>query len=126
MAASPGDDWGNIHAALRAGNRGLPGVSSLPRLLASRRGARNHMALPPLTEAQILAWAEGHHQRTGRWPQVSSGPVTEAPGEAWRAINAALERGLRGLPGAGPAQRLQLELKNERIVRVTDACVYVE
>jgi hypothetical protein len=40
-----------------------------------------------------------HRARTGKWPQAGSGPVAEAPGENWSAIDYALRRGYRGLPG---------------------------
>jgi len=52
-----------------------------------------------LTGAQILAWADAHHARAGAWPTTRSGPVAGAPGETWRAIDNALRRGHRGLPG---------------------------
>ena len=35
----------------------------------------------------------------GQWPKASSGEVEETPGETWRNIAQALEKGLRGLPG---------------------------
>jgi hypothetical protein len=41
---------------------GLPGGSSLARLLARERGVRNRCGLPPLTEAAILRWARAHRQ----------------------------------------------------------------
>jgi hypothetical protein len=47
--------------ALRLGLRGLPGGSSLARLLDEQRRVRNVKNLPPLTEEQILAWADEHH-----------------------------------------------------------------
>jgi hypothetical protein len=61
---------------------------------------------PPLTVEQILAWADAHHARTGRWPTARTGPVPEAPGEVWRNLDAALYRGGRGLPGGGSLARL--------------------
>jgi hypothetical protein len=61
---------------------------------------------PNLTVAQVLAWADAHHARTGGPPRVASGPVADAPGEDWRAINSALRRGLRGLPGGESLGRL--------------------
>ncbi len=90
---SGGEKWRNIDAALRYGLRGLPGGSSLARLLAEHRGVRNLMQLPPLTEEQILAWADAHYQRTGAWPTGKSGPVSEAPGETWRGVQMALHMG---------------------------------
>src|SRR5205085_7851824 len=63
------------------------------------RGKRNRGDLPPLTEAQILGWADAHRSKTGQWPTTEAGPVSDSPGETWRAINLALASGLRGLPG---------------------------
>jgi hypothetical protein len=59
-----------------------------------------------LTVAQILAWADAHHAHNGRWPSAISGPVSEAPGESWQAIDSALHRGWRGLPGSDSLARL--------------------
>jgi hypothetical protein len=106
---APGETWPNLEAALREGHRGLPGGTTLARLLTARRGVRNHMGAPPLTEAQILAWAEAHRARTGRWPTSKAGPVQEAPGETWSALNAALQIGSRGLPGGTTLSRLSWE-----------------
>ena len=38
-------------------------------------------SLPALSVEQILAWADAHHARTGRWPNHKSGPIAEAPDE---------------------------------------------
>lgn len=99
VALSPDDTWAAIDDALRRGSRGLPGGSSVAKLLARHRGVRNHVGLPPLTEAEVLSWADDHHARTGRWPTQYSGPVLAAPGEVWNGVNIALMRGRRGLPG---------------------------
>lgn len=106
VAAAPGETWSGVNAALWAGTRGVPGGQSLARLLAEHRGARNHRALPRLTTRQIVAWADNHHALTGRWPAVKSGPIAGAAGETWSGVNAALERGLRGLPGGDSLARL--------------------
>lgn len=92
------DTWHQIDAALAHGSRGLPGDSSLARLLTERRGRRNSAALPRLTVAQILNWADRHKQRTGCWPRKTSGAVVDAPGETWAGIQDALRRGRSGLP----------------------------
>jgi hypothetical protein len=96
---TPEERWDLIDNALRQGRRGQPGGSSLFRLLVKRRGVRDPLALPPLTEGQVWGWAESHYRRTGRWPQYNSGPIPEAPGETWRGIEWALQEGKRGLPG---------------------------
>jgi hypothetical protein len=61
---------------------------------------------PPLSIEQVLAWADAHYARTGRWPTAASGPVEGAPGEAWGNINAALSDGYRGHPGGNSLARL--------------------
>jgi hypothetical protein len=101
-----GETWAAINNALNRGARGLPGGTSLPSLLAEHRGKRNKSALPPLTVGGILAWADAHRTRTGEWPGVLSGPIPEAPGESWRAVNLSLYKGLRGLPGGDSLARL--------------------
>jgi hypothetical protein len=53
----------------------------------------------PLSVDHILAWADAHQARTGQWPRENSGSVLAAPGENWSAIDYALRRGYRGLPG---------------------------
>jgi diguanylate cyclase (GGDEF)-like protein len=59
---------------------------------------RNPKALPPLTEEQVLCWADLHLQRTGAWATEASGLNAAAPGETWRRVAEALRVGGRGLP----------------------------
>ena len=114
IAEAPGETWLAIHAALGTGLRGLPGGSSLARLLAQERGVRNDKNLAPLTIPGILRWADAHHQRHGTWPKTDSGPIPEAPGETWRGVHQSLCQGHRGLPGGSTLARL---LASERGVR---------
>jgi hypothetical protein len=101
VAEAPAEHWHSLNSALRFGLRGLPGGNSLAQLLNQyRRGERT------LSVEQILAWAEAHRERTGRWPTAGSGPVTEAPGERWRNLESALREGSRGLPGGDSLARL--------------------
>ena len=99
------ETWRGINAALSRGNRGLPGGSSLPKLLAERRNVRNIMDLPPLTIQQILAWADTHRKATGQWPNQQSGQVT-GTNETWSAINHSLNLGSRGLPSGSSLAKL--------------------
>jgi hypothetical protein len=110
VADAAGETWHALDMALRAGYRGLPGGSSVSRLLKARRGASKARA-PRLTGAQILRWARLHRERTGRWPSVVSGPVLDAPGEDWGALNRALAVGNRGLPGGSSLAGLLRPLK---------------
>lgn len=105
----PGTDetWGNISQALRLGLRELTGGSSLARLLAEHRGVRNRKALPSFNEDQIFAWQVAHHARTGAWPTTKSGPVLDAPGETWLAVEMALRDGRRHLTGGSSLAKLR-------------------
>jgi hypothetical protein len=106
VTGASGQTWKRLDAALRSGSRGLPGGDSLARLLARERGARNRASAPALTVRKVLAWADAHCRRTGRWPTACSGPVLGAAGETWGGIDQALTRGLRGLPGGDSLARL--------------------
>jgi hypothetical protein len=96
---APGETWSGIDRSLRRGARGLPGGSSLGRLLARHRDAHHSRRSDSLTVGRILEWADAHHAATGQWPTLTSGPVLAAPGVHWSTIDAALRKGLRGLPG---------------------------
>src|SRR5207244_60450 len=114
VAGAAGEDWGNVAVALRAGCRGLPGGDSLARLLERRLGVRNRGDLPPLSAAGILAWADDHRARSGSWPNLSAGAVAAAPGETWGAVDDALRRGGRGLPGGSSLAQLLEESRGRR------------
>jgi hypothetical protein len=101
-----GETWRRVESALNCGARGLPKGLSVAKLLAWHRGVPNPKALPPLRVAQILAWADAHRVRTGRWPTRNSGRVHGAPaGTTWLIIDTALHNGLRGLPGGTTLRR---------------------
>ena len=105
VAEAPEESWDRIDQALRRGERGLSGGSSLVGLLAERRGTREPRALPPLD--QILAWADAYHAAHGRWPIAAPVPVAGAPEESWDRIDHALRRGgagaLHGILAGSPA-----------------------
>ena len=104
---APVETWGNLNIALSKGLRSLPGGSSLAKLLAGHRSVRNMSDLSPLTIEEILAWADEHFERTGKWPKSeSSGTVTAAPGETWKGVQMALVKGRRGLQGGSSLARL--------------------
>lgn len=103
---APGETWMGVDSALVMGQRGLPGGSSLPQLLAKHRGVRNLHGLPRLSVGKILRWADAFHRRTGRWPSLCSGPIDDMPGESWRSVNFALTFGRRGLPKSTLARLL--------------------
>ena len=69
---------------------------------------------PPLSYPEILAWADAHHARTGKWPTVHSGRVRENGRENWNAISAALDKGYRGLPGGLTLARFLAAARGKR------------
>ena len=108
----PDEKWANIDRSLRVGQRGLHRGQSLAKLLAKHRGKRNYKQLPKFSYRQILNWADAHHARLGRWPRKSDGPIVEAPGETWNAVNMALRDGQRGLPGGSTLALLLSKARN--------------
>jgi hypothetical protein len=114
IAEAPGETWTAVNVALSHGQRGLPGGSSLPMLLAEKRGARNTWTIPALSIEQILMWADAYHQRFAKWPNLESGSIAETENETWNGINQALKKGYRGLQGGLSLARL---LASERGAR---------
>src|SRR5260370_6448259 len=92
---SPGETWLAVEAALCLGQRGFPGGSTLPRLLAEHRGVRNRKGLPALTVKRILAWADAHWRRYGEWPTISSRTIAVAPWETRLVVHALLSNCIR-------------------------------
>jgi hypothetical protein len=111
---APGETWAKINNALVNGLRGLHGNSSLARLLAQHRGARNIHGLPPLEAALMVAWADAHKRRTGAWPNSKSGAIPEEPGQTWAAIEHALNHGGRGWPGGSSLIQFLVEHRGIR------------
>jgi hypothetical protein len=108
------EKWRNVDMALRTGSRGLPGNSSLARLLAEHRGHRNHMDLPDLSVEQILAWADRWRCDFGSWPRRNSGAIPYAPGETWTAVEQAISNGRRGLAKGGSLAALLQRHRGKR------------
>jgi hypothetical protein len=106
IAARPNETWTSVNNALTTGVRGLPGGSSVARLLEERRGARHKHHRPRFTFRAILAWAAAYHAREQRWPASDSGAIPESPGDTWVVVDTALHNGLRGLPGGESLRRL--------------------
>jgi hypothetical protein len=72
---------------------------------------------PLLSIEQVLAWADAHYKRTGRWPHSHSGPIRGAPNENWAKINYAATRGRRGLPGGMSLSALLDKHRGQRAKR---------
>jgi hypothetical protein len=106
---APEETWSAVNFSLYRGRRGLPGGSSLARLLMARRQVRSRYNNPPLEISQILGWADAFRARNKRWPTPRSGPIREAPGETWSSVSNALKQGRRGLPGGVTIAKLLVE-----------------
>jgi hypothetical protein len=111
------DSWRRVDSALRLGLRGLPGGSSLARLLAEQRGVRNSTCLPRLTLKQILAWADEYHARHHTWPKETSGAIAGAKGETWFAVDRALRAGVRGFPGGSSLPQVLAKHRSVRNIQ---------
>jgi hypothetical protein len=100
-----GDNWLKIDNALKLGQRGLKGGSTLAHLLVEARRLQPALSAP-LAEETVLAWAARHYAETGRWPTEESSAVPGEKGENLKNIGMALRQGLRGLPGGSRLARL--------------------
>jgi hypothetical protein len=103
----PGDTWNGYDRALFEGGRGLPGGTTLKRLLAKELGAPNHMDKPALTEEYIVELAKQHKERTGKRPSCKSGAVIGGHhGDTWNGYQQVLQTGGRELPGGSSLSKL--------------------
>ncbi len=106
IAGEAGENWQKMDSALRHGRRGLPGGSSLSKVLSASRGSSERYIAHPLTVQQVLRWADDHRRRTGRQPTSQSGTVHKAPSESWAALDGALRAGLRGFASGSSIAKL--------------------
>jgi hypothetical protein len=117
---APWDTWAAVDNALGRGIRGCRPGGSLAKLLLKYRGKKPRFGAkrrPRITTQEVLAWADIYHERTGCWPAAETpDPVPNQHHDTWRALNGALYKGTRGLPGRDSLAQL---LKRERGVERT-------
>jgi hypothetical protein len=92
---APGETWGAVDRALRDGLRELGGGSSLAKLVGQVSGRTTR----ELTLELVETWVRAFVETNGRAPRKSDEHEGLPPGERWEAIDAALRRGTRRLPG---------------------------
>ncbi len=81
----------------------------------ARRRRRPWPQPPRLTITDILAWADGHYERTGRWPTALSSVIYgDVFDRNWRIVDAALQVGHRRLPAGWTLTELLDENCKER------------
>jgi hypothetical protein len=107
------ESWLAVEHCLRCGYRGLPGGSSLAKFLEKCRGVRLGRRPPPLSEKQILAWADAFFAERGKWPNEDSGPIVGTQ-EKWGGIERAFRKGLRGLPGGSSLRQFLTRRRGAR------------
>ncbi len=106
VVGAPTQDWSAIDGCLEFGGYGLPGRSSLAKLMAKHRGVGRRYAKPRLTIKEILRWADAYQRRAGDWPTKRSGPVQGVRGESWSGIDTACRKDQRGLTDQASLARL--------------------
>jgi hypothetical protein len=124
ISGTAGETWRRVDSALRLGLRGLPGGSSLARLLEEEYGVPYLQSRARLTVADILKWADAFHREHQRWPTTESGVVAEAPQEKWRGIDNALRDGYRGLPGGSSLAQLLARRRGRRNIKTLRRLTY--
>jgi hypothetical protein len=83
-------------------------------LLIDHRQIQRRPPLEPLHVELVLAWADAHRAATGRHPHGASGPVCAAPFlVTWAAIDVALRKGSRGMPGGSSLSCVLAEHRGE-------------
>jgi hypothetical protein len=124
LHSSSKDDPGVLDSALRLGLRGLPGESSLARLLLEEYGVLYQKSRANLTVAKILTWADAFHEQHGRWPTTDSGVLGDAPEQNWRGIDNALRYGYRGLPGGSSLAQILAQRRGVRNLKARPRLTY--
>ena len=94
--AGSGLTWKAIDHCLGGGLRGLPGGISFARLLEKNRDTCFGQRPPPLSEGQVLAWADAHFAAQGNWPKKGSGQIA-ATRKLGPALTAPMRKGNRGI-----------------------------
>jgi hypothetical protein len=116
--------WSGINTAFRIGARGLRNFvgSSLARFREQNNlGVSQLSKVRTLTPDILKRWIILFHEKEGKWPSEISEVVWDKDSqdnwvavekESWRAINAALHDGLRGLGGFAGSSLAQFREEN--------------
>lgn len=106
----PNETWSGLDAALSEGVRGLPGKSSLSKLF---KNLKEELGLN-LKERAILEAGRKYYYLHFRLPnEKTKDPVPDMPHENWKALDASLRAGSKGLPGGSSLAKLFKNIKEE-------------
>lgn len=109
----PRDTWCILNHALSRGLRGLPGGTTLAKLLAPLRKELAPTGVQ-LTEEIIHAAAREYHRTHGRLPtNLSQEDLSGLSGITWLNVEYAARAGSRGLPGGSSLSRMLAPLRAE-------------
>lgn len=109
----PVKNWNSVNQSLSVGCNGLPGGSSLAKLLDERVPGRAKI-IP--TEELIIEAIKTYFEQTGKIPlQKTVSPVPGLPGHSWSSLGAALERGSYGLPGGSSLSKIADSIYLDRV-----------
>jgi hypothetical protein len=114
---APDETWARIGGALIRGFRGLPGGSSLPKLLRKARGVRHSRKRRDLRIRQLLLWADAYYIRHGTWPCKRSGIIPESNGLTWAVAYRSLRRSKDGAARRRTLDRLLAQRRIPKVVR---------
>ena len=117
IVPNSGGNGRNIDAAFEAGYSDARRLVTGPLAGRTPRGSQPSVPFPPLTEEQILAWADAHWHVPAPGPRTSPVPFSEAPGETWSGVQTALHMGQRGLSGGSGLGLLLAEKRAVRNIR---------
>ena len=115
ISGAKDENWATITGSLYFGNRGLPRGSSLFKLMLKHRGKSVKLRRRALTIQQILAWADAHRERTGKWPANRSGRIHGTADETWHGIAGCLYSGCRGLPRGWSLNKLLVKYRGKSV-----------
>jgi len=107
-ALETGTTWGTVDFLLRRGIRGVRAGTTLAHFLQKKRGRINHLDRPRLSVKMVLRAADTYFAEHRTWPKRHSGPIPGAEA-TWSSVDAALQKGSRGLPGGSSLARLLKE-----------------
>jgi hypothetical protein len=123
-----GYTWITIDSALTHCSQGITAKSSIAKLISKHLGVRYKGDLPDFSEEKIVEWAKKYFLVHNKYPSIRTKPSDWLPeGETWIALDIALKRGTRGLPGGSSVAKLfekYFGIRNKtNIPKISEQCI---